>query len=615
MKTQGSIRIYAAIAAVLVVGTFSVSALAPFVRARAATSSVAYLQSKSLSSWTAMALSYAGQTPDMSFEKNVTASAAIDLEVPIMALAAAGDDPRTYGSADLVAALKGYASGGQIGDASLLNDDIFGVLALLAAGVPTSDSVVSDSVSFIKAHQNSDGGWGYAVGGSSDSNTTAAAVMALVADGVSSSDASITQAVSYLHALQQSNGGFFYDGSSTSSDASSDAWVAMAIDALGGGMSAWTKGGNTPITDLQTMVTSDGAVENTPGAGENSFTPVTTAYVVIALGGGTLPVSILSSSAQTPATVSVNYRIEGSSQTLCEGTGQATNAMDVLSDAKDLCGISDTITNTSYGPYVAAIGSDSGSGSSGWMYAVNGVPGQVAASDATLSAGDTVLWYFGDYNIALAKMALSTDTAASGGSVTATVEGQDSSGTWQPLAGATVHVGSSTVSTATDGTATLTLGDGVYHIYADKDGYVRTDTHTLTVGSPEEQSVALSATVGGSGSGSSGGTNGTGSNNSTIAFSVDPSAVDFGSVTPGTPVHKSVTITNTGSTDISVSASVSGGVFEPYLTLDQLLWRFWNTLVGAGADKSVNVDLHVPQNATETGAQTGELIFWATPQN
>jgi hypothetical protein len=52
---------------------------------------------------------------------------------------------------------------------------------------------------------------------------------------------------------------------------------------------------------------------------------------------------------------------------------------------------------SSFGPYVTQIGRNSGTGSSGWVYKVNGVSPPVGADSYVLKDGDTVLWYYATF--------------------------------------------------------------------------------------------------------------------------------------------------------------------------------------------------------------------------
>ena len=172
---------------------------------------VSYLQSHSDNAWASMALVAAGEPVDVSYLQDFSGSGAIDYAAPILALTAAGEDPRTYPNTNLVEALLSFHSGSQIGDSGLVNDDIFSLLALVSAGVSESDPAAIDAKNFILSNQNSDGGWGYSTGSGSDTNTTAAAIMALRAVGVSVGNSVLTDAKSYLQSAQNDDGGFPYD--------------------------------------------------------------------------------------------------------------------------------------------------------------------------------------------------------------------------------------------------------------------------------------------------------------------------------------------------------------------------------------------------------------------
>lgn len=80
------------------------------------------------------------------------------------AAGAAGYDPRDVNGLDLVALVREQFDGTQFGSAEYLNDDVWAILALRAAGVPADDPQVQAAASYVAARQNHDGGWGYAAG-------------------------------------------------------------------------------------------------------------------------------------------------------------------------------------------------------------------------------------------------------------------------------------------------------------------------------------------------------------------------------------------------------------------------------------------------------------------
>jgi prenyltransferase beta subunit len=116
-----------------------------------------------------------------------------------------------------------------MGDDSILNDDFWGVMALVAAGLdPDASDAIQDSVSFILANQDEDGGWSWGGGQPSDVDDTAAAIMALIAAGHSPGSAPVADGLSYLKAAQMSNGGFESWGETNSA---TNSWAINSIAA------------------------------------------------------------------------------------------------------------------------------------------------------------------------------------------------------------------------------------------------------------------------------------------------------------------------------------------------------------------------------------------------
>ncbi|MBI3273886.1 MAG: DUF4430 domain-containing protein [Candidatus Colwellbacteria bacterium] len=377
-----------------------VIAIAPFYTVHGdVNSAVQYLESKTPNPWVTMALVAAGESPDVNYLKSVSGPNATDYEAPILALVAAGKNPKTFPNTDLIAALKTFHTGGQIGSASTLNDDIFGLLALVAAGEPTNDTALTDAKNFILNNQNTNGGWAFVVGGDSDTNMTAMAIMALLSSGIPKTDSHIVNALNYLKSAQNGDGGFPYDPVSpwgTDSDASSDAWVISAIRSLGDDPdgASWSKNGNSPVDHLVSLQAGGGYFEYQKGTGEDSFSPVTTSYAAIALSGKYYPVSYIAST----AVPEVNFKIEGKEKTVCEGDVRTVNPLELVKTVSSTCGFTYLIKDTSFGPYLEQIGNEKAEGTKGWLYAVNFVLPNVGAVDYKLKQGDYVLWHYGDFN-------------------------------------------------------------------------------------------------------------------------------------------------------------------------------------------------------------------------
>ena len=580
----------------------------PFV-SRAAydqSSAVTYLAAKTQSPWTTMALSAVGQNQlSLDYLKNVTGSQAINFEAPILALTAAGQNPKTFGSQDLVAKLKSYYAQNQMGDPDSLNDDIFGILALASAGEPKNSVEISGMKNYLLSHQAQNGGWGYAVSAASDTDTTAAAITALVAAGVSNQDAAIQSGLAFLKTGQNTDGGFLSNAAfDAASNTSSTAWVVWALNATGIGPATWTNSGKSPIDYLAENQAAQGWFMDQASAQENGFTPITTAYAVIALSGKSLPLKTLSSQ----PTQSFGFRIEGQGQQVCEGTVAAITALDIVKNAASQCGYSYTIQDTQYGPYLSQIDNDAAASLSGWQYAVNLATPSVGAADYQLQTNDQVLWYFGGWDDKLTRLTVDSTTIASGQNSHATVEYKNGD-TWSPLAGATLYFGTTTLTSNDQGQVTLSGNDGYYRIFAEKPGFVRTNGILVKFGQPQNSSVSMSVNIPG--------VNGT----STppvipdIAFSVNPGSLDFGDLAAGQSAQKNLSISNTGDKNIRLQSVVDGdSVFEDNLKLQSQPWQKYQTTVNAGSQQDVPAQLSVPASYPGYGKKQGELVFWAQAQ-
>jgi hypothetical protein len=191
----------------------------------------------------ASAFSHGGATLTDWMQANPLTSAALatDVEKRILAIAAAGEDTTGFGGVDYNALLAGYHNTAQIGDPILLNDDIFGLLAIAATNDEDLEEMAQDALDYLIAHQGADGGFSYTTDTcafcGTDSNDTAAAIIALQAaeamgltsDGLADAQA---KALAFLLTTHQTDGGFSYDALSPS-DGSSTSWSLMALNSLG----------------------------------------------------------------------------------------------------------------------------------------------------------------------------------------------------------------------------------------------------------------------------------------------------------------------------------------------------------------------------------------------
>ncbi len=566
---------------------------------------VDYLKNQPLNAWTVMALASVGEVPgDLSFLNGITSSNAIDYAAPIMALTSAAADPFNVAGEDYVAKLESFWDGNQLGSAQVINDDIFGLMALTSAGKDQNNFIVSGIRQYLISQQNSDGGWGWAIGGSSDSNMTAGALMALISAGENIASDEIQQAKTYLHSIQNSDGGFPYDGISDwgkTSDAASDAWVVSAIYALRENPEGWTREENNPVQHLISLQDDQGFFPHEAGGQATSFTPVETAYALIALEKEYYPVKIFSRH-------SFPFRIEGSGATICEGKVPGPSALDIVKNAAVQCGFTYTIKDTSWGPYLETIGQDVAHDLSGWLYFVNYSSPSVGAADYTLQSGDEVIWSFGNWDVQPLKLTLSKSDI----SVSFKVE-RFLNGLWAGVQDVIIRLNDTTDLPATDAegnTAVVlsSLNEGLYKAVATKEGFVRSQALLLTAGTVEsDHQVDVTVNITGQGQEPP--------PDAGIGFSVTPDSLDFGSMSPGDSASLSLTVENKGDIGITFGAEVTGSqIFRENLKLDQVFWNSFSRTLQAEHSQRVSAGLFIPLNWTGSfGQQEGQITLWAIP--
>jgi len=583
------------------------------------------------SAWVTMAIATAGEDPhdwkagsnsivDYLAANAGDATSVTDYARMTLAIVAADEDPTSFGGRDFVNLLKGQYNSGQIGDTSLLNDDFWGVIALISAGESQSSELVANSVAFIKANQNDDGGWSWGVGQGSDVDDTACAVMALIAARESSSSNAITNGLNYIKSQQADNGGFLSWGAT---NPSTDSWAIDAIVVAGQNptSSYWTKNNNTPIDDLLGFQdTTDGSFPDWQG----NPSPWITAYAIPTLLGKPYPVKIL----EPEEGVQVYVRIEGQSSTIWSGDVIVTEsditadnsgttyhlsdptALGALDEASNYEGRFSYYVIDKYGGlYAKSIAGEQPSGANGWMYRVDYYSPSVGADQFIL--GETtppvppheeVLFYYGAWTDLPLKISVNKTEVDVGEEFAVTVNAyNDTIHNWLPCANATVHADEDYV-TSPEGTIDISISrDGSFKVFAEKSGYIRSDKVSVKVGTgvgSSQAQVSLSATV-----------------TPAISIEVTPNSVDFGNLAPGyTSDAYTITIENKGSLPVTVTAGTTDqaqGLFINGLKLDNNSWRSFNETINVNDNLGTQAKLAVPLDYAGVGTKTGTLIFWA----
>ena len=107
--------------------------------------------------------------------------------------------------------------------------------------------------------------------------------------------------------------------------------------------------------------------------------------------------------AASASTALVRVRVEGKTQTIFGATqprALASTALGALEAASIGGEFYYHLQDTGFGPYVDQVGRYPGSGSSGWVFKVNGASPPVGADKVSLVAGDVVLWYWATFTAA-----------------------------------------------------------------------------------------------------------------------------------------------------------------------------------------------------------------------
>ncbi len=157
-------------------------------------------------------------------------SSLLGKERNVLARAAQGENRSSE-----VDAIKSTYQNNQFGDPYLINDDIFGVLAVAS----TDQSWLNSNqgvFTTIASSQRSDGSFGFSTNGNGDGDITAAAIWTLSLASSRPSTA-LTTAAAFLHNCQNTDGGFGVLPGQASSIATSS-WAMIAQTTLGEDASA-----------------------------------------------------------------------------------------------------------------------------------------------------------------------------------------------------------------------------------------------------------------------------------------------------------------------------------------------------------------------------------------
>ncbi len=176
--------------------------------------------------------------------------------------AAAGQDPRSFGGVNLVAAINNTFNAGTGAYGANNMDQAWTMLGLRAAG----EAVPEAAVQRLAGQANPNGGWGWAAGVASDVDSSALAIQALLASGALPSSSAVADGLAYLRDVQltNTNGGFAASPEQAwgvASNTNSTAFAVQSIAAAGQNPlgTAWSVGGATPLDFLLAQQLPNGA--------------------------------------------------------------------------------------------------------------------------------------------------------------------------------------------------------------------------------------------------------------------------------------------------------------------------------------------------------------------
>ena len=202
-----------------------------------------------------------------------------EISLTILALHAAGADPRRFAGRNLVSELDSRRRKDRTFD-DRVNVAAWAALAFRAA---QADGAASSVIEWLKSVQGSGNrGWGISAGASSDPDSTGT-VLQLLGRGNRAD-----RALDWLAGVQKGSGGFSGMGSIPTVNSQSTGLVLQGLAGLGYGPGKLTSDGRTGLDFLESRQRSSGAIDYAAG---NDQTPVwVTADALVALSGESLPV-------------------------------------------------------------------------------------------------------------------------------------------------------------------------------------------------------------------------------------------------------------------------------------------------------------------------------------
>jgi energy-coupling factor transport system substrate-specific component len=201
-----------------------------------------------------------------------------DLARTVLALVAAGVEPRDFAGRNLVKELRARMRGDGSWD-GWPNNTAFAILALRGAGSPAG---LKQSLAWLRSAQNGDGGWGVTGAGPSDAESTGSVLQVL------GSGKARSRALRYLRRHQRPGGGFSV-GSSGPVNSQATAYAVQGLIAAGVDPATVREGGASGLDYMTARQAGDGHFRYSRSSDQ---TPVwVTGQALVAVAGKAYPLA------------------------------------------------------------------------------------------------------------------------------------------------------------------------------------------------------------------------------------------------------------------------------------------------------------------------------------
>lgn len=322
-------------------------------------------------------------------------------------------------TSNLVARIAELFDGTQIGEPGLLNDDIFGVLALHQAGAP--QPILRKIVDYLRTKQLPDGGWTWnsSPGAPADTDMTGSVLAAFCAAGVTPSDPDLSKALTLLHTLQDpATGGFIAPPESFGIGVNTDttSWVTSGLIQCGinpQGPEWTTAQGKTPLDYLVSLQRPDGHFDWTDEFAGGAFETYDSVRPLGGIGFSTAPPARLdgvspavrpatpvAAGTSVPITLVIDHGPGSGDVRMCRVDSEiGADLEQVLTDAEATstpagCVAGFDATSSTAGVHVDSLDGVGETADYGWRAALGGGAPQSETAE-TIGLGDLVFLQFG----------------------------------------------------------------------------------------------------------------------------------------------------------------------------------------------------------------------------